>query len=182
MTISDSLSVRVWGTGNISADPLFVDAEQSDFHLQDNSPCINSGINCLILGEEWRCAPLSDIEGNKRPDPQDSNADMGAYEHGPLNALSEKSPAVPKQFYLAQNYPNPFNPKTIINYELPITTDVELSIFNLLGQKVATLVSGKQPAGNYQVEWDATGFASGVYYYRIEAGNFVQTRKMIYLK
>jgi hypothetical protein len=57
-----------------------------------------------------------------------------------------------------------------------------LSIYNLLGQKVATLVDKKQPAGSYQVQWDASGFAGGVYYIRIKAGNFVQTRKMIYLK
>jgi hypothetical protein len=90
---------------------------------------------------------------------------------------------VEKIFTLNQNYPNPFNPKTIINYELPITNDIEMNIYNLMGQKVATLVSEKQSAGNHQVEWDATGFASGVYYYtlRTDAG-CVQTRKLILLK
>ena len=70
----------------------------------------------------------------------------------------------------------------MINYQLPVTSYVTITIYNLLGQKVATLVNKKQPAGNYKVEWDAGGFTSGLYYYRIEAGNFVQTRKMIYLK
>jgi hypothetical protein len=93
------------------------------------------------------------------------------------------------KLYLHQNYPNPFNPKTIINYELPITKYVELSIYNLLGQKVATLVSQKQKAGSHQVEWDASGFGSGVYYYRIEVidlagrtGEFVDVKKMILTK
>jgi len=85
-----------------------------------------------------------------------------------------------------QNYPNPFNPKTIINYELPITSEIELSIYNILGQKVATLVSKKQPAGRYQVEWDASRFASGVYFYRLSAEgraqSVVQTRKLVLLK
>ena len=74
------------------------------------------------------------------------------------------------RFRLSQNYPNPFNPKTIINYELParsegglMMNDVELSVYNLLGQKVATLVSERQEAGYHQVEWDGSGFASGVY-------------------
>jgi hypothetical protein len=92
---------------------------------------------------------------------------------------SEKAPL---KFALEQNYPNPFNPTTMINYQLPRTCDVELNIYNLLGQEVATLVNKRQQTGMYQIEWDATGFSSGVYYYRIEAGNFVQTRKMIYLK
>jgi hypothetical protein len=79
----------------------------------------------------------------------------------------------PNDYKLNQNYPNPFNPTTKINYELPTTNYVDLSIYNMLGQKVVTLVSEKQNAGNHQVEWDASGFASGVYYYRIEAGEFV---------
>jgi flagellar hook assembly protein FlgD len=70
----------------------------------------------------------------------------------------------------------------MINYQLPMINDVELSIYNLLGQKVATLVNERQNAGYYQVEWNASSFASGVYYYRIKAGNFLQTHKMVYLK
>jgi hypothetical protein len=87
-----------------------------------------------------------------------------------------------QRFSLQQNYPNPFNPVTIINYELPITNDVELEIYNMLGEKVVTLVSGRQEAGLHQVEWDASGFASGVYYYRIETGEFVDVKKMILLR
>jgi hypothetical protein len=99
----------------------------------------------------------------------------------PLGFLNNSEKA-PLKFALEQNYPNPFNPTTMINYQLPRTCDVELNIYNLLGQEVATLVNKRQQTGMYQIEWDATGFSSGVYYYRIEAGNFVQTRKMIYLK
>jgi hypothetical protein len=89
----------------------------------------------------------------------------------------------PSGFHLKQNYPNPFNPKTIINYELPMTNEVDLSIYNLLGQKVATLVSGIQSAGRHKAEWDATGFASGVYYYQLQAdAGFTDTKKLILLK
>jgi hypothetical protein len=86
------------------------------------------------------------------------------------------------EFALYQNYPNPFNPKTIINYELPITNDVELTIYNLLGQKVVILVSGKQKAGHHHVEWDASGFPSGVYFYRIKAGSYTGIKKMLLVK
>jgi len=89
---------------------------------------------------------------------------------------------VPSQFHLGQNYPNPFNPTTIINYELPITNYVELSIYNLLGQKVTILLSEKQNAGYHQVVWDASRFSSGVYYYRIEAGEFQDVKKMVLIK
>jgi len=88
----------------------------------------------------------------------------------------------PATFALYQNYPNPFNPLTAIGYQLSALSDVDLSIYNLIGQKVVTLVNKRQPPGRYQVEWDASGFASGVYYYKIESGNFVQTHKMVYLK
>jgi hypothetical protein len=80
------------------------------------------------------------------------------------------------------NYPNPFNPTTKINYELPSTNYVDLNIYNALGQKVATLVSERQAAGSYQVKWDASGFASGTYYYLLQAGEVQQIRKMILLR
>ena len=108
------------------------------------------------------------------------------YPH-PLTTLNntsisfENTPS-PVTFSLEQNYPNPFNPSTIINYKLEILNYVDLGIYNLLGQKVASLVSKKQPAGNYQVEWDATGFASGVYYYQIETGEYHDVKKMILLR
>ena len=96
---------------------------------------------------------------------------------------------LPGHFSLSQNYPNPFNPTTIINYELParsaggpITNYVELGIYNLQGQKVTSLVSERQTTGTYKVEWDATGFASGIYYYRLQAGDHVQTKKLVLLR
>ena len=93
------------------------------------------------------------------------------------------SKLVDKNFILEQNYPNPFNPTTEINYQLPAVSLVDLSIYNVLGQKVSTLVSAKQQAGNYKVEWNAAGFSSGVYFYRMETDKgFVHSRKLILLK
>ena len=86
-----------------------------------------------------------------------------------------------------QNYPNPFNPNTIIKYELPTTNKVELSIYNLLGQKIVTLVAGRQNAGIHQVEWDGRNsigqnVASGMYIYRLTAMDRQITRKMLLLR
>jgi hypothetical protein len=89
---------------------------------------------------------------------------------------------LPYNYRLHQNYPNPFNPRTIINYELPITNYVDLSIYNLLGQKVATLVNERKQGGYYQVEWDASQYSSGIYYYYLNTGNFQDVKKMILVK
>jgi len=102
--------------------------------------------------------------------------------HGTPSAIPGIKTDIPKTFALRQNYPNPFNPKTIINYELPITNDVELGIYNLLGQKVATLVNERQNAGYHQVEWNASGFSTGIYYYMINSGDFLEIRKMVLLR
>jgi len=89
---------------------------------------------------------------------------------------------LPDQYRLNQNYPNPFNHSTVISWQLPISSNVKLSVFNLLGQKVSVLVSEKQQAGHHKVQWDAGQIASGVYYYLIEAENFRQIRKMLLMK
>jgi len=107
---------------------------------------------------------------------------ISVFVSGPPSSSNEDVETLPKEFALKQNYPNPFNPGTMINYQLPMTNDVVLSIYNLLGQKVATLVSGRQAAGYYQVEWNASGFASGIYYYRLIAGEFFEMKKMVILR
>ena len=102
--------------------------------------------------------------------------------HGETSAITDSEREIPEEFALNQNYPNPFNPGTIITYELPIANFVELNIYNLLGQKIAVLISENQIAGFHQVEWDASGYASGIYYYMIKAGDLQAMRKMILLR
>jgi hypothetical protein len=105
----------------------------------------------------------------------------------PPDPGTSPSNEIPTTFHLAQNYPNPFNPSTQIRYGLPRQTHVNLTIHNLLGQEVARLVDELQESGYHEVRWNgnnATGTAvgTGVYIYRIQAGDFVETRKMIFLK
>jgi hypothetical protein len=87
----------------------------------------------------------------------------------------------PGQYELSQNYPNPFNPSTTIRYCLPGRSDVSLSLYNTLGQLVATLVRGEQAAGYHEARFDASGLSSGVYFYRLRAGEFIGTRKLVVL-
>jgi hypothetical protein len=88
----------------------------------------------------------------------------------------------PTVYRLEQNYPNPFNPVTTIRYELSRASYASLKVFNMLGQEVRTLVDGQQPAGMYEVGLDARGLASGVYVYRLSAGEYSATRKLVLLK
>jgi len=89
---------------------------------------------------------------------------------------------VPAEFLLSQNYPNPFNPNTQIEYSIPKSSQVIVKIFNTLGEEIETLVNEEKPVGTYEVNWNAANLPSGVYFYRLQAGDFVQTRKMILLK
>ena len=86
------------------------------------------------------------------------------------------------KFNLSQNYPNPFNPTTTINYELPVSNKVTLTIYDVLGREIKTLVSKKQTAGKYKVTFDASAFSSGIYYYTLKTDQFKQSRKMVLLK
>ena len=94
---------------------------------------------------------------------------------------------IPAEYELRQNYPNPFNPTTIISYQLPSVNDVTLMIFDLLGREVITLVNKRPSAGEHEVTWDgrdASGqvVSSGIYIYRLQAGAFVQNRKMLLIR
>ncbi|MCB1048861.1 MAG: T9SS type A sorting domain-containing protein, partial [Calditrichaeota bacterium] len=92
------------------------------------------------------------------------------------------SVGVVSDYELSQNYPNPFNPSTTIRYAIPAAELTTLKVYNLLGQVVATLVNEVQNAGRYQIEFDASNLASGVYLYQIQSGSYVQTRKMVLMK
>jgi hypothetical protein len=85
-------------------------------------------------------------------------------------------------YHLHQNYPNPFNPSTTIEFYLPKTSDVVLKVFNILGEEITTLVSERLSAGSYSYGWDASNLASGVYLYQLQAGDYVETRKMVLMK
>lgn len=88
----------------------------------------------------------------------------------------------PDQFSLSQNYPNPFNPSTIISYALPKETPVSIRVYNMIGQEVAALINQTQPAGNYEVNFDGSKLSSGVYFYKLKAGQYSETKKMILMK
>jgi predicted outer membrane repeat protein len=171
-TITYSVIEGGWaGEGNIDSDPMFVDPASGDFNLLAGSPCINAG----------------DPDGPL--DPDGSVADIGAYYHAdPVEVEDgEDEPVLPRRFVITQNYPNPFNPVTTIEYSLPRQSHVSIEIYNVLGQRVRALVDREESTGSYTITWDGTTSlgqpaATGIYLYRIQAGEYVETKKMLLLK
>ena len=100
----------------------------------------------------------------------------------PAVAVKEEKAAVPGIFRLYQNYPNPFNPTTAIRYQLPAAGLVRLTVYNILGQEVMVLVNERKPAGTYEVNFDASGLSSGVYFTRLQAGSFSDTKKLLLIR
>jgi hypothetical protein len=105
----------------------------------------------------------------------------------PTSVDNPTEPVLPKDYTLAQNYPNPFNPSTRVDYSVPVNSKISIEVFNIIGQKVKTLVDGNVTAGNHVVTWDGTSengskVSSGVYFYRLTAENEVIVKRMTLTK
>ena len=103
------------------------------------------------------------------------------YIQGP-NAVEPTDETIPKDFALHQNYPNPFNPSTTIHFELPKESHVSLKVYNMLGQEVMTVTDEQKVAGRYDLRIDGTSLASSVYFYRLVAGDYVSTKKLLLVR
>jgi photosystem II stability/assembly factor-like uncharacterized protein len=102
--------------------------------------------------------------------------------HGGLTGVGDQGGFPPTRFVLEQNYPNPFNPSTNISFDLPARSFVSLKVFDLLGKEVASIVSEVLPAGHYSRHWNAAGMPSGVYFYRLHAGSYIEAKKLVLLR
>jgi hypothetical protein len=180
--INDTVSTFIWGDGNIDEDPLFVNTLNNDFHLQNSSPCIGAGIDSIEIAGIWQYAPLTDIEGNPRPNPVGTMPDMGAYESQFPSRVEEQNSEFPTEFSLSQNYPNPFNPITKISWQSPVSSWQTLKVYDILGTQIATLVNEEIPAGEYEIEFNGDDLTSGIYFYQLKAGSYIETKKMVLMK
>ena len=102
--------------------------------------------------------------------------------HTPVGIEDERKDAIPEIFSLAQNYPNPFNPSTTFSYTIPNASKVIIKIYDVLGNEIETLVNDDKEAGNYEVKWNAVDLPSGVYFYQLSTGSFIETKNMLLLK
>ncbi|MBC8416299.1 MAG: T9SS type A sorting domain-containing protein [Candidatus Cloacimonetes bacterium] len=172
-----------WLTGNIEDDPLFIDPENGDFHFFANSPCINAG----TPDTTGLNLPEYDLDGNPRI--YEDRIDMGCYEWQGTEADDNQLPMTSYQLF---NYPNPFNPETTISFSIVGSEDneqkVSISVFNIRGQKIKTLINKALIPGRYSVIWNSKDennkpCSSGIYFYKLDVDSKTKaTKKMLLLK
>jgi hypothetical protein len=156
-----------------------------------NDDCSYTGGNWAI---EWQSSHIEGVDwyNCSAAHTQPLNANLKAYAAwwlwaslagwAPVTDVQNFQNINPTEFKLYQNYPNPFNPTTRINYSLPKAGKVELFVYNLLGQKLVELVNSEKPAGHHTINFDASNLSSGVYFYSLQAGQFINVKKMILLE
>ena len=164
----------------ISTDNAFSSATIDSAGITDTTFALKSLVNSgeLSLGTKyyWRVEAVNDTGQGAYSQPQ------LFVTPGRILAIKSTTRNIPTKFSLSQNYPNPFNPSTIIKYTIPSSQDVSLKVYNVLGQEVESLVDERQGAGNYEVNFDAAPFASGVYFCVLIAGGFTATKEMMLIK
>jgi photosystem II stability/assembly factor-like uncharacterized protein len=162
--IGSDLYVGTYGLGvlrstNAGRNWTAVNAGLGTLDLSVLSVCGTNFYAGTLGGEVWR-RPVSEL----------------------VSGVERLSNELPAHFVLEQNYPNPFNPSTSIHYQLPMDSHVSLVVYDILGQEVAVLVNERKRAGRYEVNFEATGLSSGVYLYRLNAGTYSETKKLVFLK
>ncbi|GBE29279.1 hypothetical protein BMS3Bbin04_00291 [bacterium BMS3Bbin04] len=151
--------------GNVEEDPAFLNSDDGDFHLAENSPCIDTG------------------NPNLPNDPDDTVADKGAFYYDQSFNGVEEQPLLPADLTLSPAWPNPFNARTTVELTLARSHYVEVELVDVLGRQVKTLLTGVQPAGVHRVEVNASGLAAGVYLLRAQIeGQRSQVQKLVLLK
>ena len=176
VTSSFSISTSILSSNTIK---LVFD---SQYGITENNGClaellfINKAENSLETFLNFNSAGMTNELSNKKAVGSLSNSIIS------ITVTDVENPEIPTEYKLHQNYPNPFNPSTIIEYSLPEKNIVEIKLYDLLGREVRTLVNKEKVAGNYKVDFNAIGLSTGVYFYRIKAGSFIKTKKMLLLR
>jgi len=168
---NDSTNVQP-GTWNIPYN--------SDVHIYSPIGFTNQHDPDMILGPRIVLFHV-DEQGNVTLNELATNPNLILTRDTTVNAIAENS-IIPSEYSLKQNYPNPFNPSTTIKYTLPKREHVLLNIYNIQGKKLETLVNGTQLPGSYEVNFDASEYTSGIYFYQLRAGDYVGVGRMVYLK
>ena len=185
MTLSQWQSLG-YDLHSIIADPeenIFVDHLSGNFHLLQSAQAVDAGTNLVLP------TVFEDLDNISRP--QGSGFDIGCYEF--TNATSVEKENIPEEFVLYQNYPNPFNPTTTIKFSLTPSISLRervtegrvratLKVYDILGNEVTILVNEEKQPGEYVIEFDASKLPSGIYFYSLQAGSFVQTKSMTLIK
>jgi hypothetical protein len=176
------------GAGNINLDPVFAD---TNYILNNNSTCVDKGDSSTIYNDPEDPQHLGFA---KYPSRGTIRNDMGAYGgkgtdliSGMLIGIIRQNSQVPGNFKLSQNYPNPFNPATKISFYIPYyvsreTSNVKIIVYDIAGRIISVLLDDNLMPGKYEVKWDGTNYASGIYFYKLLTDGFSETNKMILIK
>jgi dienelactone hydrolase len=183
------MKFSVWNlTRNKKVDVLFADADGDNtissfdelaFLEPDSTGKLQLTWSMLFVAESGDILPVAGDEFLLKTLKPITSTDVYEFT-GTLSSVAAAS--VPVQFSLAQNYPNPFNPTTVVRYELPLASSVRLAVYDILGREVSVLVNERREAGVHEVKFDGGGLASGVYFYRLQAGSFTETNKLLLLR
>jgi hypothetical protein len=183
-TIPPGGFLLLWADGDTDQGVLHLDlklsADGEEFGIGRETDSGFVFLDTLSFG-----AQLADVSYGRTPDGDAKLTYFTSPTPGYSNVIEnsiENDIILPEEFVLNQNYPNPFNPTTTISYRIGSIADVELSIFDMSGKKVTTLVREVQATGSYKLIWDASNLASGIYFYRLQAGTYIDTKKMILMK
>jgi hypothetical protein len=153
-----------------------------DFHFTMNLPSSARGVTAELRVKVLGFAPHASHQPSVLNTITLLDSEGGTAMLNRIGGAWESVGSVPTKFALNQNYPNPFNPVTVIRYELPEASAVKLQVFDMLGRVVATVVNERREAGIYEAVFNASGLSSGTYFYRLQAGTFVETKKMMLVK
>ncbi len=187
-SLVDSASTESWfGTGCLDENPQFKMTVGNYYYL--STMACGDGVNspAIDAGHPDSLDAVIDCQQGLGTVRADMGYYGGRYSVVPVGVGDEGNENLPTKFALSQNYPNPFNPTTTINYAVPAVEtrhalSLQLIVYDILGRKVATLVNKKQAPGNYSVQFDGSKLSSGIYFYRLSAGEFIATKKMILMK
>ena len=181
--VAFSHSSLITALGDTSQDLLHISLIKNDSNYTAVVTRLISGFNSP-LGLEMLGNKLYIVETGLQYPPNTSPKlwEVTLPEKMATDVHANNNETVPKSFKLEQNYPNPFNPSTKIKFTIPESSNVKIIVYNILGDEIATLVNERLSSGTYTTQWNASGFASGLYFYKIITGKFSQTKKMILMK
>ena len=161
----------------ILAFPSFAQNSQVNWSAFSSGFGVSNSVNSVTMSSAGQSFAGTSTNGNSKV-----ISGFLAYTSIIITDVSDEQEIIPTVYKLNQNYPNPFNPSTVISWQLPVSGQVSLKIYDILGNEVATLVNENKEAGYYEVQFDGSQLASGMYIYRLTAGNYISTKKMLMIK
>jgi hypothetical protein len=179
-TPSNSI-IEAWVAASTDGGQTFTNAVLSTAQSPTNTPGTNVRFGDYIGIDFWG-NHIVPVWTDERAGGNDQEIYTAVVVGVPTGGIMPLLNTIPEGYKLSQNYPNPFNPSTTINFEIPKSSHIILKVYDINGKEVETLYSGVVNGGEYSIKWDGSNYSSGIYFYKLETPNFVETRKMMLIK